>query len=153
MDEPVAGIAADRVGDPLACAVEGLKQAKLEARPQRVGDDVGGPRGCCRGVVEVELATDARERTQHLPVNGAKLVEVAAQELGGRGGDLDRGEHAQVPTRVAGRPDRDECAFALCAVQQLTYLQRIALGPLVEFGGYVAQVRKTFQSFGLLKED
>ena len=101
--EPVPGVAADRVGDPPATAVEGLEQAKLEGRPERLGHHVGRLRGRGRGVVEVELATDARQRTQHLPVGRAQLVEVAAEELGGRGGDLDRREDAQVPTRAARR--------------------------------------------------
>ena len=36
--------------------------------------------------------------------------------------------------------DRDERAFALRAVQQLTDLQRVASGPMVELGGHVAQL-------------
>ncbi len=57
--EAVPGVAADRVGDPLATAVDGLEQAKLEARPERLGHHVGRLRGRCRGVGEIELATDA----------------------------------------------------------------------------------------------
>ena len=104
--EAVPGVAADRVGDPPATAVDGLEQAKLEARPERLGHHVGRLRGRRRSVVEVELATDARQRTQHLPVDRAQLVEVAAEELGGRGGDLDRREDAQVPARAPARADR-----------------------------------------------
>ena len=39
--EAVPGVAADRVGDPPATAVDGLEQAKLEGRPERLGDHVG----------------------------------------------------------------------------------------------------------------
>jgi hypothetical protein len=48
--------------------------------------------------------------------------------------------NATVPTGASTRTDRDERAFALCAVHQLTHQQRIALSPLVEFGRYVAQL-------------
>ena len=58
--EPVAGVAADRVGDPPATAVDGLEQAKLEGRPKRLGDHVGRLRGRRRSVVEVELADRCR---------------------------------------------------------------------------------------------
>ena len=140
MAEAVSGVATDRVGDPSAAAVDGLKQTQLEARPERLGHHVGRLRGRCRGVVQVELATETRQRTQHRPILRTQLAEVAAEKLGGRGSDLERREDAQVPTGAPTRPDRGERAFALSAVQQLTNLQRIASGPEVEFGGHVAQL-------------
>ena len=78
MAEAVSGVATDRVGDPSAAAVDGLEQTKLEARPERLGHHVGRLRGR-RGVVQVELATEARQRTQHRPILRTQLAEVAAR--------------------------------------------------------------------------
>jgi len=124
--EAIPGVAADRVGDPLAAAVNDLEQAKLKTRPKCLGHHVGRLRGRCRCVGEVELATDARQRTQHLPIKRAQLIEVLAEEFGGRSGDLDRRQDTQVPGRVPPGADGNERSFPLRAMQQLTDLQRIA---------------------------
>ena len=95
-------------------------------------------RGRCRCVGEVELATDARQRIQHLPIKRAQLIEVLAEEFGGRGGDLDRRQDTQVPGRSPPGADGNERSFPLRAMQQLADLQRIALGSVMKLGGDIA---------------
>ena len=139
MAEAVPGVAADRVGDPLAAAVDGLEETKLKTRPKCLGHYVGWLRGRCRCVGEVELATDARQRTQHLPINAcaagrgswprnSAAVAVISIDVRTRRSQLG---WPPAPTGI-------ERAFPLRAVQQLTDLQRIALGSVVEFGGHIA---------------
>ena len=114
--EPVSGVAADRVGDATATAVDGFDETKLETCPQCLGHHVGRLRGRCRRIVEVELPADAGQRAQDPAVDGAQLVEVATEEFGGRRRDLDRGEHAQIPARRAARIGRRECTLSLRAI-------------------------------------